>query len=151
MIAVLAGMVGCGDPASDPSLNHYHAGCLTRVFSEIKLDQDRLTWDVVAARKAMVQEKLMTDQQFCDAFAYQDIYILDVDELSPGVRGMHDTLGNVWLSKDIVALAHELLHVWDMEHGHMGTIWHEGWTTNGYDAAAGQYDSVLIDPSVTTE
>ena len=36
-------------------------------------------------------------------------------------------------------LAHECLHLWDFQHVAVGSLWHQGWDTNGYNATADEY------------
>jgi hypothetical protein len=144
LLAVLA--VGCGDPANDPALKQYTGACLTRVFSATPLDASAVDQNGWVVRRALVDHGLMTEAEFCAAFGRQDIYVEDVLEVSPGHAGMHDALGNVWLNKTMSTLAHELLHVWDTQHGAVGTVWHEHWDTNGYQGAITEYENRFHSP-----
>jgi hypothetical protein len=51
-----------------------------------------------------------------------------------------NTIFVLWTQR---SLLHECLHLWDFMHLAVGSGWHEGWSTNGYDAADVEFKRAL--------
>lgn len=51
---------------------------------------------------------------------------------------------HISLDRTRIVLVHELLHDWDAQHLSVGTSWHEGWDSNGYDSAQTEYVRRLL-------
>jgi hypothetical protein len=114
--------------------------CIGTVHSEAPIDGNAFHANLSSAREIFAQRGIMTAAQFCAAFDDLDVYVVDADRLEPGGPvGRYVWPVGIYTERTGRAAVHELLHVWDVQHGALMTGSHDGWETNGYNAAYDQW------------
>jgi hypothetical protein len=149
-IVVALFLTSCGLYPDGPVVTECHPNKVGRVQIEFEADCVVLESNVSLARQLVVQNKLMTNEDFTWLLSVTPIRIHNTPSLDDSQVGVHTRgifmFGGVpqdsWieLSRDGCDLLHELLHAWQGDH-YVYTADHQDWESNGYEAVAQQYEN----------
>lgn len=127
--------------------------CFASVRAERSLNCEDVRWDIDFAMSLTDFAWPLERQDHCAAYHIVEIDVKDVEAWRDDRLGMtlvglykvypYEHRAVVTITRESVALAHELLHHIDMMSGRDsyegGRMSHPGWNTNGYNRAAWDY------------
>lgn len=129
---VLLATTGCGVARYNKVVSCYNFHSDIPWGNEAALETDaRLSLEVLHDRLGI---------DLCRS-GWVDVEIVDeIVGLDGKEKGGYSEAGfRIFIHPDLYSLPHESLHLWDFRHLAVGSAWHTGWATNGYDAAGLEY------------
>lgn len=124
-------LVGCGGEAPftvDVLCYRFH--------SALPLDGEVVKEAAELADK-MMYERL--DINFCGSIVVDVVVVESITVAGAPKSGLCIPAFGIYVLRDLDSLLHELLHAWDFHHAALGSAWHEGWKTNGYEVTANMF------------
>jgi hypothetical protein len=134
--------------ACGPDFNgafHVKTTCMEQVYSKIYLNPTHMQRNIDLARDTFVWMGLSkSDKAFCDEFKDQVVIVQDIDNwndlLGKDIEAQYDLFAGIKLGRWGRDLLHELFHAVDVgRYQAVGSAWHGGWDTNGYNALSHWY------------
>jgi hypothetical protein len=120
------------------------------IHSDFEIDCTAAEQNVRRAQRILWEHGLETPREFEDLYRNMNVYVYDEEFLSYDLKddfyivGYYRTGMGIELSKDGLALLHEMLHHLDAMYLQIGTAWHENWNKNGYHEADLEYWQTAI-------
>ncbi len=110
--------------------------CVGLVKSENPIRKLLILKNLRTARRILDAYGVVPAQEFCVSFEGTPVQVDKDPTLNNEGKfgGEYVAFSGIWLGSCGDALVHELLHLWDWRHGAVGTVLHEGWDYNDYNA-----------------
>ncbi len=130
----------------DEMTTDFHPPCSERVHSAHPFSPKAYVSNLFHIRRLFAKNGLVPEGKFCVSFSGIGVTIEEEHTLDgrPGISGVYSPTKGIFLGKDGVALAHELLHAWEYGQGNLLTILHVNWGINGYKAVQREYLNFVI-------
>lgn len=136
-------LIGCGGGYSADKCELKFASVSHSNAERTLLHAQWIEQNIQSAHDVLVSHGLIPETEICGVFKTVNLHLLDELGLDIPFNSQKQNLtlpDNIWLGYDQRYLAHEMLHIWDLQHFSLLTVFHYRWEELGYNRAQTDYE-----------